>query len=153
MYYILLASVDLIAFSITSTFLNDLITAITNNFACELFRTDPNVTCPRDFESIRLTEGFSILTFFLLGMFPFVNLLFAINIAEVKSKFKNWCSRYDSRERTASTSLKSARAPDSPPFSLRRNRSYSLNTKEPVNTKQIGTVGKSGKFHQHISKV
>ena len=145
MYYIILAAIDLIAFSITSTLLERLQNAIRDNWLCEAVRTDPNQSCPREFESIRLTEAFSFITYCLLGLFPLVNLLFAVNIQEVKEKFKRWCTTYDSRSRTASTSLGATAIPDSPPFSLRRNKSYSLGSR-PVSMTQVGTIGKAGKF-------
>ena len=125
--------------------------AITDNFLCESVRTDPNATCPQEFHNYRVTEVLSLVTFCLLGLFPMVNLLFAVNIEEVRVKFKRWCGgKNNSRSRTASTSLTQPTPPDSPPFSLRRNKSYTLNT-QPINTRQVGTVGKAGKFKTAIS--
>lgn len=145
LYYIVLASTDLTAFTIGISFVEQYRSAINDHFICESVRTNLTATCPEDFHSFRTAESLSIITYCLLGLFPIVNLLFAVNVQEVKNKLNRWCSRVNSRSRTASTSLKTITPPDSPPFSLRRNKSYTL-TKQPINTRQVGTVGKSGKF-------
>ena len=151
LYYIVLSSNNLISYTISSSFLNLFHDAITDNFLCESVRTDPNTTCPEEFHNYRATEALSIVTFCLLGLFPLVNLLFAINVEEIRVKFKRWfCNKKSSRSRTASTSIQNT-PPDSPPFSLRRNKSYTLNT-QPINTRQVGTVGKAGRFKTAASE-
>ena len=60
-----------------------LISAIMNNFACEATGTVNE--CDRSFVDLR-GDIFSILTFVLIGLFPIVNLIYVLNIRELKQK-------------------------------------------------------------------
>lgn len=149
-YYVLLAAIDLILFSVSIANLDEIRDAIFRNFACEAVRTSTTQECPKQYKEIRISDALYIMTYLLLGLFPSVNLLFAINIHEVKAKFKR-CFRCkgDMRSRTTSTAVPT---PDTP-FSLRR-KTYTL-SKGPSSSafvRENGTIGRAGTYIQNTSE-
>ena len=62
-----------------------------NYFFCELSGHDPNNPCDRKSFSEISYPDLTVLAFALLGIFPVVNMVYAVNIKELKEKFRN-CS-------------------------------------------------------------
>ena len=92
-YNIMVVAIALIAFSVTTRNGVQFAAAVTNYWRCELTGVDPENPCDELKASL---EGllFPVLTSFayiLAGISPAVNLVFVVNISELKQKFKT-CS-------------------------------------------------------------
>lgn len=126
-YYIILGIIDIIGFSINVTTASSVRKSIEANFFCESFRSDPSYNCSKDYLDIRLADGFAVVTYVLLALFTYVNLLFALNFREIKSKFKKCIIRWASEEYRTKMTMTTASAdkPDSP-FTLRKKLTYSM---------------------------
>ena len=70
-------------------------TADTDYWQCEIAGVDPENSCDklRDVFEALTYPGLTSISYFLLGIFPAVNLTFAVNIEEIKQKFMTWCGR------------------------------------------------------------
>ena len=66
---------------------------IRDYWQCEATGVDPENSCNRLKASIGqlANPGLTTFSFVLLGIFPAVNLIFAVNISELKQKLKTWC--------------------------------------------------------------
>ena len=89
-YYVLLVVIALIAFSATTRNGVRFAAALADYWRCELTGVDPENPCDELRASL---EGlsFPVLTscsYILLGISPAVHLVFAVNISELKQKFK-----------------------------------------------------------------
>lgn len=87
--------IALIAFSATVRSGVQFADTLEDYWRCELTGVDPENPCD---ELLASLEGFSfpVLTSFayiLLGILPAVNLVFAVNISELKQKLKTWHSQ------------------------------------------------------------
>ncbi len=83
-YYIVLAVVALTTFTLTTR--NDEVTVkrIFLYFVCEQKGHNPDDPCSRsDFEELTY-PAWTTMSYILLGMFPIVNLIYAVNIQELK---------------------------------------------------------------------
>ena len=92
-YYVLLVVIALIAFTVITRNIGQFAAAVADYWQCELTGVDPENPCDELRASL---EGlsFPVLTSFsyiLLGISPAVHLVFAVNISELKQKFKT-CS-------------------------------------------------------------
>ena len=111
-YYVLLATIALTAFTVTTRNVGQFAAAVADYWRCELTGVDSETPCNGLIASFRdLTNPvLTSFSYILLGIFPAVNLVFAVNISELKQKFKTCCSRlekfYSSEEQ--STSVASA---------------------------------------------
>ena len=89
-YYVLLVVIALIAFSATTRNGVQFAAALADYWRCELTGVDPENPCDELRASLERLS-FPILTscaYILLGISPAVNLVFAVNISELKQKFK-----------------------------------------------------------------
>ena len=145
-YYILLGILDIIAYTYAITVKESVGNAVEDNLQCESLRTDPDYVCDRDFTSIRLAGVFAIVTYILLGLFTLVNLLFAMNLNEIKIKFVRWFPNFGSetfRSRTLSTSV--IDGPETP-FAMKRKLTYTVSNSNANAAKELATIGRSGVY-------
>ena len=94
-YYVLLATIALTTFTVTTRNVGQFAAAVADNWQCELTGVDPENPCNElraSLEDITYPELTSC-SYILLGLFPVVNLVFAVNISELKQKLKTWCSQ------------------------------------------------------------
>ena len=126
-YYIILGIIDIIGFSINVTTASSVRKSIQTNFLCERYRNDSSYNCNKDYLDIRLADGFAVVTYVLLALFTYINLLFALNFREIKLKFKKCIIRWASEEYRTKMTMTTASGdkPDSP-FTLRRKLTYSM---------------------------
>ena len=83
----------LLAFTIAIRDIEQFEAAVTNYWQCELTGVDHENPCDALIASYQefsnpVLDSFA---FVILGTSPAVNLIFAINISELKQKFKTWC--------------------------------------------------------------
>ena len=112
-YYVLLDVLALMAFTITTRNIEQFEAAVTNYWQCELTGVDPENPCDALIASYREFSNpvLSSFAFLILGSSPAVNLIFAVNISELKQKFKTWCRcAAMSREGPSTSSTVSASA-------------------------------------------
>jgi len=93
--YVLLGVIGLTTFTITTQNATLLADAVADYWQCEITGVDPENSCDRlrDLFEALTYPGLTSVTYFLLGIFPAVNLIFAVNIEEIKQKFRTWCGR------------------------------------------------------------
>ena len=109
-YYVVLGVIALTAFTITTRNGTQFADAVADYWRCEIAGVDPENSCDglrTSFQQLSY-PGLTSASYILLGIFPAINLIFAVNVTEIKQKFKTWCGRaaplYSSEERsTAST--------------------------------------------------
>ena len=130
-YYIILVAVSITSYSLAISGTSGIKDAITKEFTCEWFPRphDPNFKCPKDYLTANIADELSVMTFILLGLFPCLNLLYAINFTEIKSKchacYKRFSSLSGDYPSKPTSSTSAAKSEDSP-FSLRRRLSFSF---------------------------
>ena len=84
-YYVILVIFTLISFTIATRNADQFSEELEKYFVCELI--GPSTPCPRQgFERLTQPEMTSI-AYILLGLFPLANLVFVVNVREVKEKF------------------------------------------------------------------
>lgn len=88
LYYITLGAVALTAFTLATKYLSQNITATLQYFDCE--RSGYNSTCNLD---ITQFPSVTVAAYVLLGLFPAINLVFALNIRDLKSVLKGLRSK------------------------------------------------------------
>ena len=157
-YYIIVGIFDVAGYSISLATTATLVEDIKKTFLCEARPYDPNYTCPKDYQDAILSDSFAIILYAVLGFFPFTNLLFAVNVAEVKDFFKKCFGRTNfeaTRSRTGSTTA-GYDAPDTP-FTLKRKISYAVSNNSYYNKGNRndsipgGTVGRNGVYTQRTT--
>ena len=78
---------------------------------CEATGVDPEKPCNRaPFEEL-MYPGLTILGSVLTQIFPAVNLIFAVNMSELKQKFKTWCGHTVISTNTATTANEASLSP------------------------------------------
>ena len=89
-YYVLLGAIALTSYTLSTRNVEEFIKGVSHYFLCESPGMDPDSPCDRSgFENF----SYPILTLFgyiLLGLFPAVNLIFAVDIRELKQ----WCGQH-----------------------------------------------------------
>ena len=75
-------------------------------FACQARGYNVNNTCDIEYEELDsyLKPELNAITYFLLGLVPWSNLLFAIQVSDIKKAFRKIARIYSSQEKTYSTS-------------------------------------------------
>ena len=89
-YYVLVVVIALIAFTVTTSNIGQFAAAVADYWLCELTGVDPENPCDELRASLERFQ-FPVLSSFsyiLLWIFPAVNLIFVVNIRELKQKFK-----------------------------------------------------------------
>ena len=87
-YYVILAVIALLAFSLTIRDADRFISEILRYFQCERKGVDPANPCDTSSYMIVLHVALTSLSYILLGIFPVVNFVFVINIQELKQYMK-----------------------------------------------------------------
>lgn len=83
-YYVVLAAVSLTAFTLSIRELSTLFHHIVQYYICEQGGHDPDAPCSRAaFEALQ-KPGITTLSYILLGLFPVVNLVYALNVQELR---------------------------------------------------------------------
>ena len=67
--------------------------ALTEYWQCEAPGVDPENPCNRTSMEQQSNPELITISYVLLWIFPAVNLIFAVNIREIRQKFKTWSSR------------------------------------------------------------
>ena len=94
-YYVLLGVIALTSFTVATRNGTLFANAVADYWRCEIAGVDPENSCDRlrdSFEELTY-PGLTSISYILLGIFPAVNLIFAVNIKELKQKFNTWCGR------------------------------------------------------------
>ena len=86
-YYVLLTVVVLTTFTIKTRNSELFVEELSNYFACEERGNDPNNPCDRNTFCQLSYPWLSAISFMLLYMLPVVNLVYVLNIKELKEKF------------------------------------------------------------------
>ena len=102
-YYVILGVIVLITFSFATRNDGRLLEELTGYFTCELPGIDPQNPCDRSRYQSLLNPELNCFSYVLLGIFPVVNLIFAVNVEEIKQ----WCA-CARQFRTISTSKESS---------------------------------------------
>ena len=92
-YYVLLVVIALITFTASTRTAVQFAAAVADYWRCELTGVDPENPC-NELRAILEGLSFPVLTscsYVLVGILPAVNLVFVVNISELKQKFKT-CS-------------------------------------------------------------
>lgn len=82
-YYVILAAVALTTFSIGTRDIKTFVQSVQNYFLCEQNGHDPDRPCNRKLKG-QLHPALFTITYVLLGLFPVVHLIYAINMKELK---------------------------------------------------------------------
>lgn len=94
-YYVLLFVITLTTFTNFTRTFTDLGTKLAEYWQCELSGVDSENACDErkaSFHAPGLT-ALSSISYILLGLLPAVNLVFAVNINELRQKFRTLCGR------------------------------------------------------------
>lgn len=103
-YYVLLASVSLTAFTISTRNLAHFAELLGDYFSCEIGGHNSSNPCSRsEFEALS-NAGLAGSAYILLGLFPIVNLLYAVNVQELKVFCRCFRKRSSNLQSTATTS-------------------------------------------------
>lgn len=87
-YYVLVAVISLVAFTIATRHSKPVSKQILKHFQCESNGYNPNEPCDRGvFEDITYPELYAM-SYILLGVFPLVNLTYAVNFGEIRKIIK-----------------------------------------------------------------
>ena len=88
MYYVLLAIIALLAFSLTTRDAERFTFEVLRYFQCESKGIDPSNPCDNSGFLDVLHVGLTSLSYILLGIYPSVNFIFVINVQELKQYLK-----------------------------------------------------------------
>ena len=103
-YYIVLSSVALTSFTLATSNVENLVSGIQEYFFCEQGGFDPEDRCTRDYQK-HTSPYLTTISYALLGLFPVVNLIYAINLNELKAALPKWLPKLKK---------KSSQSPDTP---------------------------------------
>ncbi len=147
-YYLLFGYLDVINFTVSTASISELSQYTREYLQCEALRVDPDYVCPRQFEEVRTSLAFSLVTYVLLGFYPVINLVFAVNKSELQAKLVNtFPSIFTESFRDSSIKSSTMNAPDTP-FTMKRRLTYNISTADehPMKsrTHDMATIGKSG---------
>lgn len=99
----------LTTFSITISNADIILDSLVDYFACQAVGYSINHTCYEEFDSLNahLKPELNSITFFLWGLVPWFNLLFAVQVSDIKKAIQKVVHFYSSRssqDNTSSTS-------------------------------------------------
>ena len=89
-YYVILAVIALLAFSLTTRDGNQIATEVLRYFECERKGVDLDNPCDTSGYTSLLNLAITSISYILLGLFSSVNFIFVINIRELKQQLKTW---------------------------------------------------------------
>ena len=102
-YYVLLVVISLTGFTVSLRSSGLYISALLQYMHCEATGVDPENPCNRAPFEEQTYPALTTLAYVLLWIFPAVNLIFAINISELKEKFKTWRGQAAKRSSSSET--------------------------------------------------
>ena len=102
-YYVLLVVISLTGFTVSLRSSGLYISALLQYMQCEATGVDPENPCNRASFEEQTHPALTTLAYVLLWIFPAVNLIFAINISELKEKFKTWRGQAAKRSSSSET--------------------------------------------------
>ena len=102
-YYVLLVVISLTGFTVSLRSSGLYISALLQYMHCEATGVDPENPCNRAPFEEQTYPALTTLAYVLLWIFPAVNLIFAINISELKEKFKTWHGQAAKRSSSSET--------------------------------------------------
>ena len=111
-YYVLLVAIALTTFTDFTRSFAGLGTKLTEYWQCELSGVATESACDEMKSSFFApsSTALSSISYILLGLLPAVNLIFAVNINELRQKFRTWCGRvtklYSTEERSTSSTAR-----------------------------------------------
>ena len=108
-YFIIFGITALINYSISIRDVDIILDKLLDYFACQAYGYSADHTCSAEYEKLRsyLKPELNASTFVLLGLLPWLNLLFAVQVSDIKKamqKIVYYYSSHDSQDITASTS-------------------------------------------------
>ena len=91
-YYVLLAAISLVAFSLSTRHSEQFIIKVLDYFTCESHGVNPDNHCDEKINSYLKHRHVALLTLshVLLGLYPVMNLIYVINTRELKLHVKKW---------------------------------------------------------------
>ena len=94
-YYVLLAAISLVAFSLSIKSIDQFIAEVLKYFKCESRGVDPDNHCDKYINSYLKHRQVALISMshILLGLYPVVNLVYVVNIRELKKLIKKWLLR------------------------------------------------------------
>lgn len=98
-YYILLAAISLVAFSLSIKSTDHFIDEVLNYFKCEGHGVHPDNHCDKHIDSYLKHRQVALISMshILLGLYPVVNLIYVVNIQELKKLIKKWLQHIKKR--------------------------------------------------------
>ena len=153
-YYVLVGYVDIIGFTVTTSSLDVLLQYTQEHLLCEALRVDPDYVCPKRFEEVRVSLALSLVAYVILGFYPIINLVFAINKSEIRVKFVNTFPSLFTESFRTSTLGSAMNAPDTP-FTMKRRLTYNMSSVDDhiKRTHEMATIGKSGIYLKRDTSV
>lgn len=144
--------VGIIGFTYSVSSMEEVARYIEETLMCEAFRVDLEFTCPKQYLEARISSTVALLTYIFLGVYPLVNLVFAVNKSELQVKFVTWFPSFFTESFRASTLSSSIVGTPSTPFTMRRRLTYNFSTTDHIKTSnETATVGKSGFYLKKFS--
>ena len=105
-YYVLLTVVALTSFTIATRNSGPFAEQLSNYFTCETRGNDPNNPCDRNTFRQLAIPWLTVVSLVLIYMLPAINLVYALNIKELKEKFM--CSAVIKKFKSSSTAQTSS---------------------------------------------
>jgi len=95
-YYVVLASVVLTSFTLSTKSLSSYFKKLQTYFLCEQHGLDPSSPCSRVFAG-QSYPFLATASFILLGLFPVIYMIYAANLGELKEIVRKWRLRVGGR--------------------------------------------------------
>ena len=111
MYYVILAVIALLAFSLTTRDENQFATEVLHYFECERKGVDPDNPCDTSGYTSLPDVAITSISYILLGLFPSVNFIFVINVRELKQQLKTWFPHLFKRLKRKATKFQVSNTP------------------------------------------
>ena len=108
-YFILFGIMACINYSVSIRDANIILERLLDYFACQAYGYSADHTCHAEYDRLRLIlkPELNNITYFLVGLLPWLNLLFAVQVSDIKKaiqKIAHFYSSHDSQDNTVSTS-------------------------------------------------
>ena len=95
----------LINFSISIRDADIILETLLDYVVCQAYGYSADHTCSAEYDRLRshLKPEFNIIVYFLLGLLPWLNLLFAVQVSDIKKAMQKIVSYYTSHDSQASS--------------------------------------------------